>query len=118
MEQKTPFDKNTVIAIAVCLVVLLGWQMYLEKKYPQTPSTSIQTVPQKENQSQKVTSTQNEKTGETVPSKSEKPSVSTGPETVKTYEDANWEVSVSSRGGRISRVLLKKYTDNQGKPIE
>src|ERR1700722_17716329 len=36
MEQKSFFDKNTILVIMICLGIWWGWQQYLEKKYPET----------------------------------------------------------------------------------
>src|SRR5580658_2108065 len=50
MEQKSFFDKNTILVILICLGIWWGWQQYLEKKYPESMGGSV-------SQTEKVTET-------------------------------------------------------------
>ena len=47
-QQKSGFDKNTIIALVLCAAIWFGWQSYLERKYPEAmhPTTvpSVQKI--------------------------------------------------------------------------
>ncbi len=117
MESKGGFDGKTIIVIVLCMGVWFLWQQHLEKKYPDSFNPTTTTAP-------------NTKTTEAPKGSHEKALQQpdwnakdvdvarvNGPEKKWIYEDSVWKVTVSSYGARISEVILKNYTDRQGKPI-
>lgn len=118
-EQKTPFDGKMILVIVLTFAVWMGYQAYLQKKYPD----AYKKKPVAED-SQKVTKVNVEKDAatEAVPATTEKAST---PETAAAaevskpliYKDANWTVEVNGEGMGIGRITLHGYTDRAGKEI-
>ncbi len=119
MEPKSTFDGRTIVVVVLCMLVWFGWQQYLEKKYPEPAAPAVvngglQT---------KSNKTPDEKPlfqpSANAPSSPEeiKDSLNKAPEKTWSYEDPSWKISVSNHGGRVSEVVLKKYTDRAGNPI-
>lgn len=113
------FDQKTLIAIALTTVVWIGWQMHLQKKYPN------------QNQKQVETATGDTKTVPTssadaaATNKDFKPNVkkdelaesSVVPEQTVPVEAEGWSFKISSRGMGIKDFSLKRYTTRTGEPI-
>ncbi len=115
MENKQPFDGRTLVAIVLCVVVWWGWQKYLENKYPEVLTTKTE---------QKAVIQSIEKTAAEKSFKEEKlqslpPMPVSAVEKTWIYEDENARFTVSSVGGRISEIQLKKYLGSDSKiPVE
>lgn len=121
MESKSGFDSRTILVIIVCMGIWLGWQQYLEKKYPEPvappveKSTTVTDAAPLTGKPTKERSFTQPAAHAAISEESE--NLSNIPETPWTYEDSNWKVTISNKGGRVSEISLKKYTDRDGKPI-
>lgn len=101
MDNKPVFDSRTFVAILLSIVVFIGWQKYLAMKYP---------GPKKE-----VAAPTTEKTPEKKAEVLVQPILKpTSEEKTWVYEDSLRKMTVSSRGGRIKEIILKKYADQYG----
>jgi YidC/Oxa1 family membrane protein insertase len=121
MEQKSPFDGRTIVIIVICMGIWWAWQQYLEKKYPGLMGKPAATseLAQKENPNEGTPQTP---TSPGVPVSQAALSIpnfakTSGVEKKWVYENDLWRLVVSSFGGRVSDVQLKKFTDHQGKMI-
>jgi YidC/Oxa1 family membrane protein insertase len=121
VEQKSSFDSRSIMVIVLCMAFWFGWQhFYLDKKYPDAtlPTADSTSSPEasKSNPTHERVLSQPSAHAPVV-SDSEDRSAAQGPETFWNYEDGVWKITVSSLGGRVSQVELKKYTDRESKPI-
>jgi YidC/Oxa1 family membrane protein insertase len=115
MEQKPAFDKNTLLLIVFCVSIWWLWQQHLQQKYPEAtnvapaPATSV---------AEKKAEPQLNASSEKNPVKEIEGQAVNGPESFWPYEDQNWKVTVSSKGGRIVETELKGFTDRQGDQVK
>lgn len=126
MEKKPNFfDGRTLGAIAVVFVVWLGWQYYMQQKYPHLfeevkKEESVVRTPEKEplNESAKITPPEsasgNPKRAEL---QAAEPPIEAQKETVLVFESPNLSFDISSQGMGIRNIRLNKYTDRQGAVI-
>jgi YidC/Oxa1 family membrane protein insertase len=132
MEQESGFSGRTIIIIGACIAIWWGWQTYLTKKYPEAMKASATTqtrpLPQPgEKEANKKAPSSGQAATQTGETKSQKDSSglkvisalgANTPEEKWTYEDADWKIAISNHGARVTDVVLEKYTDVAGKPIE
>lgn len=125
-QQPSPFDGKLFIAIGITLALWIGYQSYLQKKYPdaykpkavatadsseQAPGqASLPTTGEKQNTSD-VASAKNTNGSE---SNLAEPNIS---ETTLPVDDEHWRLEFSSRGLAVKSIELKEYTDREGKLI-
>ncbi|MBK9293690.1 MAG: membrane protein insertase YidC [Oligoflexia bacterium] len=106
--EPTKNSSNTILAIVVCMLIWIGWQYYLEKKYPQ-PATAPEvagatTAPQQaESEKAKQEVVVKKETTKAVVSESIQK-----PETQTSLENEKLKLTLSSNGGIIKEALLKK----------
>lgn len=131
MDQKNPFDKNTILVVVLCLGLWWGWQQHLQQKYPE--ATGIAGIPTQSaiekgsdlginsagNGASEATKSP-QKSAELKASHEIESEAASSPQPEKTwvYEDADWRAVVSSQGGRIAEVELKKFSDKVGANIK
>jgi YidC/Oxa1 family membrane protein insertase len=126
MEQKPVFDKNTILLIVLCVGLWWLWQQHLQQKYPEALNVAGSNIPA-ENQKETAVSSNRDKiqglgegpsklAGSGVSLDSAK-TVSNIPEVLFNYEDSMLKAKVSSKGGRVVQLELKKFTDRQGVPV-
>ena len=120
MEENNHFlDKNTLLAIGLSIAFFIGWQIYIQKKYPQLnekKKTTHEKVSSQEKSMETPKSPQPQKLHKTVqPLKKQ--------ETLP--EQRIWKISMdnlnfqmSSRGMGLIHIELNGYSDRQGKKIE
>jgi YidC/Oxa1 family membrane protein insertase len=117
-KQNSFMDPKTLLAIVVVVVILFGWQKYLQKKYPQPVNKPV--AAESNEESVKVADTSNEP--EAI-----KPSLPKTPaptvkipeqEVLKEYEDSNISAEISSKGMGIRKIVLKNFTDRDGRLVE
>lgn len=94
---------NTLFAVIICLGIWMGWQYYLEKKYPQpkTPTTTEQTEIQTKATAQESNQAQIKNAPKIV-------IPANIPEKTITLENQELKILVSSLGGAIKEAKLKK----------
>ncbi|MCJ8275272.1 MAG: membrane protein insertase YidC, partial [Bdellovibrionales bacterium] len=113
-------DKNTILAIALSILFFVGWQYYVQKKYPQPDKKTV--AAQKAADKELI-----EKTNSALITKNREKTVEITevPNTVKNkaevqtiYRNENFETTISSYGMGFKKVLLKSYSDRENNPIE
>jgi YidC/Oxa1 family membrane protein insertase len=120
-DKPTFFDGKTLGAIAVVFLVWMGWQYYMQKKYPH--------VFNEVKKEDVVAPKEKEKTPEqTAPTPSAEPekqaALDAGPavvqavkETVLSFDSPQLSFDISSQGMGLRNIRLNKYTDRQGNVI-
>src|SRR6185312_351262 len=105
-QQGSMFDSKFIFTIVLVGVVWMGWQSYLEKKYP----SKHPVAPTKVVQEKTATNTDIGKvSNESTPVAPEVPA--SLPETTLKFSNPTWSFVVSSRGMAIRDVVLNNYTD-------
>lgn len=126
---KQPFDKQMLIAIMVAMIVWVGWQAYLGKKYPKAQKSEAGAVATTEAVQGKpeegTTSTANvgdvkkDAPGKNVDTNvAETKALETFPEKILPYSNDVWSFDVSSKGMAIRNITLHKFTDRNDKEIK
>lgn len=125
MEKKPNFfDGKTLGAIAVVFVVWMGWQYYMQQKYPHLfeevqKEESVVATPEKKGASDEIAA---KKQDVAVPIKkaelqAAEPPIEAQKETVLVFESPNLSFDISSKGMGLRNIRLNKYTDRQGAVI-
>jgi YidC/Oxa1 family membrane protein insertase len=121
MDENNNFlDKNTLVAIVLSILFFVGWQSYLQKKYPEAyqPKESIAEDQSPQTDEEKARESKN--VGTEVPLGTERnpaPNRETVNETQFRINSENWNLELSSLGMGLNFVELKKYTDRKDKSI-
>ena len=116
------FDSKTMIAILLVGLVFVGWQRYLQKKYPdhfkvkkenqvqgtQKLKAEKPLVQKDVVQKKKMTTLESPKAEETFVDDVEKFVV---------FEDKFWKIKLSSKGMAVRSIVLKKHTQRNGSNI-
>jgi YidC/Oxa1 family membrane protein insertase len=120
IEQKPPnfFDKNTILAILLSFGIFLGWQQYIQKKYPEAYTQDVTTTAGAKEDNQGTSSTQ---TAEKPPSASAATAEikeATNVEAQKVpFKTETMDFEVSQQGMAISNLQLHAYKRRNGDPI-
>lgn len=108
--QRSFLDRNTIIAIVVTMLFMIGWQKYMEKKYPKAavtaPATSATPAAALE-QSKEVSQSVVAGSTAEVPAQ----------ESTLILNSDKFEFEISSFGMGVKSALLKSYTDRKNQPI-
>ena len=125
IDQQQPklFDSKTLMAIVIIGLFYVGWQQYLNSKYPSLNKKNAAAV---ESTESKVVDTSVEKSA--TAQVSDKPvavekaqnsefQMVNKPAEFFTYEDEKVRFKVSSSGMSVTQYELKHYSDRKGKPI-
>lgn len=112
-------DSKTIMAIILVGVSWIGWQWYMQKKYPEAYRRKSANPPVEQTA---------ERTNETVapslqgsvatPSKNDEVAEpkAAAPESLLHFEDKNWSFDVSSKGMGLKDITLKKYLERNKDP--
>jgi YidC/Oxa1 family membrane protein insertase len=125
-------SKTILMFVALFIVILFGMQYFREKKAPQpTPAQHQQTQQAANNnaQQQPATPAPSTKAESSTPSPQEavapqpKPVAQASDVVAKTQsttvvENELYRITFSNRGAQVTSWVLKKYTDNNGKPLD
>jgi YidC/Oxa1 family membrane protein insertase len=131
-ETQKPFDKNMLFAVLAAVLIWMGWQSYLTKKYPdhyakknETQKTGAPAVAGKgatatteEEASKTAKSQQNPGNQATAPEVSTETSNNEAPEKTLEFSDDIWSFEISSKGMGLKSIRLKAYTDRKDAQIE
>lgn len=118
-ERPSFFDGKTLGAIAVVFAVWMGWQYYMQAKYPHMfekvqEETAVEAPGPKPEQEKAV---QPPPTQE-APALEEAPlPIETVKETVLVFESPQLSFEISSKGMALRNIRLNKYTDREGEII-
>lgn len=109
--KKSFLDSNTILAMVLTFVIFIGWQKYMESKYPPVKAKDkvaqdsvapvVEISPDVDQQTQIV-----ENTVENI----------SVPEKVIKFEDENWSFSINSKGMSADNVLIKNINKVAKKP--
>ena len=105
-------EKNTLIAIVLSIVVLIGFQFFIKESAPPPPQQ--QQTPQATEQ--KAPATEVSRSAPTSAPQAPK-TAAKGPEKLVAVENDLYKIVFSSRGATIKEVELKQYNDDKGKRI-
>jgi YidC/Oxa1 family membrane protein insertase len=105
-------DRKTIIAIALTMVVWIGWQNYLGKKYPKPPQGTVTET------SPPTSATDGTKV---VDMKAAPPADAVTPTTIEEkfvmVDTESWSFKISSQGMGLRDIELKHFTDRAKQPI-
>ena len=123
-------DFKTILAILLVGFVWIGWQNYLQEKYPEAYKQELANdlaaekteTPDKEKANNSTVATaenkQASKTSPTLAQPAEKVEKSDQVETLTTFQHENWSFDISSKGMSLKNIRIKSYTDRENQPIE
>lgn len=118
------FDKNTLIAVGLTIIVWVGWSKYMQEKYPNAGQAVVQDSIDKAN-AEKV-AVNEEATKKVLTDDSKVSDISIKPiqkDTKKNYSPSisfdfdNFSFDVVPEGMGLTNIKLKKYTDRDEKNI-
>lgn len=113
-------DKKTVLAMILVGFCWIGWQYYMQKKYPNLYQKKAESTAEVN----PTTATSGATTETAAPSTATPTSAGedTVPvvqaETFTHFEDERMSFDISSKGMGLKDVVLKKYKDRKGEPIK
>ena len=119
MDEKNNFlDKNTLLAIGLSVIFFIGWQAYIQKKYPNiNKKQKVTERIENKNSTQVQKLERKPKKSETLSdSREEKPYLPE--ERFWTVSTPNFNFRLSSYGMGLTQFELNKYSDRQNKKIE
>ena len=105
-------EKNTLIAIVLSIIVLIGFQFFIRETIPPPPAPQQQETAKAD---QKAPESWQSKSAPTA-SPAAKPATN-APEKTITVENDFYKIVLSSRGATIKQLQLKQYRDDNGAPI-
>lgn len=121
-QQPKLFDSKTLFAIVLIGLFYLGWQKYLNQKYPALAQKKAAVSTEKStDQTLGATTVQNENktagTVESVAAQAATETIENKPIETLTYEDEKIKFSISSLGMGVIDYQSKNYFDRKNKPI-
>src|SRR5947209_19394859 len=107
-------DRTAWIAVSLCVIALVGWEIYVARQVqprPQLQTTAVATpVPS-------ATPTASAAPVATAsPTPFAEPSPST-PETIDTLANGDIELRLTNRGGAIREAVLRNHVAERGEPV-
>ena len=110
--EEKKLDKNYFLALALSMLVLVGYSFLLQKLRPQTPAPQNNAAQQitatSESKTNQIQEKQNGETvGEAVLEKSEEPQVTR-------YQNRLYDVELSTLGGTVTRLIFKGENRQSG----
>ncbi len=115
-ENQNFFDARTVMAVILVAVTFIGWQYYMQHKYPD--SFNKKPAADKVVQDKKVADAQNPgATNPPAPVISDNIPLARDEKTIR-YESENLAFDISSKGMGLKNFLVRKYKDRAGEFIK
>jgi YidC/Oxa1 family membrane protein insertase len=117
-ENQSFLDTRTLLAVLLVGTTFVGWQMYMQRKYPEVIShkTEVTTATNAANTSAKTPNQDSVAANVGTPETPLQGTVST--EKVLHYESANLAFDLSSRGMGIKTFRILNYKDRKGDIVE
>lgn len=115
------FDRRTLTAIAVVFITWIGWQYYMQKKYPQMFEKKAQPAATHQVEATKPAETATTTAAPATPAVEVKSEAPAGPlisETVYDYKSPEFTFQISSKGMGLKNLKLLGYTNRAGKTVE
>ena len=110
------FDRRTLTAIALVFVTWLGWQYYMQKKYPQMFAKKTQTEEQVKTDAAKPSEAA---VAPAAPVAAATPAGQpSAAESVYSFKSPEFEFQISSKGMGIKNLKLLQYTNRKGETVE
>lgn len=103
-------DSRTIIAVVLVGIVWVGWQKYIEQKYPQPealPTVASEAVTNANSVIEKV-----------APTKEVKSVAAPAPETLTKVDQELYSFDISSEGMALKNITLKTYLDRDSGQIQ
>ncbi len=108
-QNKSFLDSNTVLAMVLTFIIFIGWQKYMESKYPKPlKGVNTQEVMEKkglESKSKKFFLTEEENLQTPTVEQKE-----------IHFEDENWSFTINSNGMSVDKVIIKNINKVAKKP--
>ncbi len=117
-EQQNFFDLRTILAVLLVAVTFVGWQYYMQMKYPNLgkKTAPVTTESKTETPAPSVeTQATTESISEAKPESARPVDV---PETTLTYENPNFSFEILSQGMGVRNFKIPQYKDRKGEVIE
>lgn len=119
---KSFFDSRTVTATLLIAATFLGWQYYMQKKYPEAFKPKSASVSQANNTAKKEATAVVGAEGKPAEGRAGVTEASAGQgapkeETIH-FDSPTMTFDISSYGMGLKGVVLKKYSDRNGVPVE
>jgi YidC/Oxa1 family membrane protein insertase len=125
-QQEPGTERRLLVAIALTFLIILAFQPIMKKYFPQLAPTPVNTRPPKAEPhagpSQPNAVTANPKTAaplqqpKSLPAAAHDKQAETESETV--VENNFYRITFTNRGAQVKSWILKKYNDDQGKPLD
>jgi YidC/Oxa1 family membrane protein insertase len=108
-------NRSFLVMMIVMIGVVVGLNIWRAKHNPQTasPTTATVTAPQQQTSKTSVTPSSTPSVG--VPAV---PTVQAAAETTTTVENDFYKITFSNHGAEVRSWILKKYTDDNGQPLD
>ena len=114
-ENKSFLDKNTLIAIALAILIWVGWDYYMLQKYGPTRGAPIAKTAPENLASGEPQATPNQAVA-TSPVESK--AIVMKSEEFTAVDNENVSFSISSKGMGLKNIVLKKFKDRKQEPIQ
>lgn len=110
-------SSNFLVTIILALGVVFGLQWWQSKHNPQTAAPAKTTATQPA-ANQPASSPAQTPAAPAVTSPSATPAIAAAAEQTTVVENKVYKITFSNRGGEVRSWILKKYRDNEGKPLD
>lgn len=121
MKNENPnfFDARTIIAVVLVALTFVGWQSYMQKKYPEAfNKKKAATTQPAVTQDKKVADEKNPGATNPPATVTEAPVQTTAEEKLTDFENDNMSFSISSRGMGLKNFHVRKYKDRKGEVVQ
>ena len=110
--------RSLLVFTFIFVVVLLGMEYFRPKPAPLKPAASTTSQAAMPAVATTTGAPASSASSAAFLPKSVVPSKAAASESVTTVENALYRIQFSNRGGQVTSWILKKYTDDQGKPLD
>ena len=107
-------DRTAWIAVTLCVIGLVVWQIYLVKQTPPRPAP-VSVAPEQASPTASIASPTPVAAPAAAPKAAEP--VASFPEKIETLRNSDVELRLTNRGGGIKEVILLRQVAEKGKPV-
>ncbi len=116
-EEPNFFNAQTIVAILLVGLTFVGWQMYMQKKYPNMNKKPVAEAPAGIPGAVEVKPT--DEKNPVASNTTMKPSnLTNAPEKLTSFQSENLSFDISSRGMGLKNVRVHKFKDRKGGTVE